>query len=295
VVARLRAFMPDPAVLALGRALQQAPALDLRVNPLLCTRDEVLEELRTEELPVEPTPYSPLGIRSAKRFAVSKHPLYVAGKLEIQDESSQLCGFLVEPAERDWVVDFCAGAGGKTLLLGALMKSRGRLYAFDTSARRLQGLGPRLKRSGLSNLTPHPIEHEHDTRIKRLAGKPDRVLVDAPCTGTGTLRRNPDLKLHQTEKDLQELTAKQRSILAAAGKLPKIGGRLVYATCSLLPEENQQIVEEFLKDNPGFELEDAAAILKRQGIPLDTGKFLAVNPIDHGMDGFFAAALKRVG
>ena len=160
----------------------------------------------------------------------------------MQDEGSQLIGYVVAPRRSDMVVDFCAGAGGKTLLLGALMRSQGRLYAFDVVAKRLANLTPRLARSGLSNVHPQVLTSERDTKVKRLAGKIDRVLVDAPCTGFGTLRRNPDLKWRQPESAVAELAAKQAAILAAAAPLVKPGGRLVYATCSVLPDENEAIV-----------------------------------------------------
>ncbi len=223
-----------------------AAPLDLRVNPLKTTRDEARAALAASGIAAEPTPYSPLGLRVAGRPALARHPLFTPGAIEVQDEGSQLVGFLVAPKRTDMVVDFCAGAGGKTLLLGALMRSQGRLYAFDTHDRRLANLKPRLARSGLSNVHPQLLAHERDTKIKRLAGKIDRVLVDAPCTGFGTLRRNPDLKWRQPESALAELAAKQRAILAAAATLVKPGGRLVYATCSVLPDENEAVVDAFL-------------------------------------------------
>ena len=174
------------------------------------------------------------------------------------------------------------------------MASTGRVYAFDVSEKRLTNLGPRLKRSGLSNITPQKIESENDTRIKRLAGKIDRVLVDAPCTGLGTLRRNPDLKYRQTEAGLAELNVKQASILKSASRLVKVGGRLVYATCSFLPEENEQIVESFLAAHPGFKLVPAAAVVNRLKWPLkDTGDYFKLSPQQHGTDGFFAAVMER--
>ena len=191
------------------------------------------------------------------------------------------------------VVDFCAGAGGKTLLLGALMRSQGRLYAFDVAAKRLANLKPRLARSGLSNVHPQLIASERDAKIKRLAGKIDRVLVDAPCTGFGTLRRNPDLKWRQPESAVAELARKQDAILAAAATLVKPGGRLVYATCSVLPDENDAVVERFLAAHPAFARGDAAAELARAGIALDTGPDLRLLPHRHGCDGFFAAILER--
>jgi 16S rRNA (cytosine967-C5)-methyltransferase len=199
----------------------------------------------------------------------------------------------VAPKRNDMVVDFCAGAGGKTLLLGAMMRSQGRLYAFDVVARRLQKMAPRLARSGLSNVHPQVITHERDAKVKRLAGKIDRVLVDAPCTGFGTLRRNPDLKWRQTPQDVAELAAKQARILDAASMLVKPGGRVVYATCSVLPEENDAIVDAFLAAHPTFSERDVAPLLVQAGVPLDTGPRLRLMPHVHGCDGFFAAVLER--
>jgi 16S rRNA (cytosine967-C5)-methyltransferase len=211
----------------------------------------------------------------------------------VQDEGSQLIGYVVAPRRTDMVVDFCAGAGGKTLLLGALMRSQGRLYAFDVVDKRLAKLTPRLARSGLSNVHPQVLTSERDTRVKRLAGKVDRVLVDAPCTGFGTLRRNPDLKWRQPESAVAELAAKQAAILASAATLVKPGGRLVYATCSVLPEENEDIVAAFLAVHPEWTTGNVAAELARAGIPLDTGPTLKLLPHLHGCDGFFAALLER--
>ena len=198
------------------------------------------------------------------------------------------------------VVDFCAGAGGKTLAIGALMRSTGRLYAFDTSERRLANLKPRQARSGLSNVHPVWIDSENDAKIKRLAGKIDRVLVDAPCSGIGTLRRNPDLKWRQTPAGIAELNIKQASILASASRLLKPGGRLVYATCSLLPQENQKIAEDFLEKHPDFEVIPAADVLKNDfldgKLPIGTSidnPWWQLWPHLHGTDGFFGAVFQR--
>jgi 16S rRNA (cytosine967-C5)-methyltransferase len=290
---KLQAFMNEEDILTLARSMQQPAPLDLRVNTLLAGRDEVLQALRDEGLEAAPTPFSPLGIRLAEKPALQKHPLFLGGKIEVQDEGSQLSGYLVAPRRHDMVVDFCAGAGGKSLLLGALMRSQGRLYAFDVAARRLDNLKPRLKRSGLSNLHPQLLNNENDPKVKRLHGKIDRVLVDAPCSGLGTLRRNPDLKWRQTPQSVAELTQKQAAILASAARLLKPGGRLVYVTCSLLPEENQDIVQAFLARQPEFELKNCGEILARQGIPLETGQYLQIAPHSHGTDGFFAAVMER--
>jgi 16S rRNA (cytosine967-C5)-methyltransferase len=170
----------------------------------------------------------------------------------VQDEGSQLLALLLEAGRGEMVVDFCAGAGGKTLAIGAAMRSTGRLYAFDTSAHRLDALKPRLARSKLSNVHPAAIAHERDDRVKRLAGKIDRVLVDAPCSGLGTLRRNPDLKWRQSPKAVEEMTAKQAAILQSAARLLKPGGRLVYATCSVLPQENEGDRAGLFRRQQGF-------------------------------------------
>ena len=198
----------------------------------------------------------------------------------------------------EMVVDFCAGAGGKTLALGASMRNTGRLYAFDVSGHRLEALKPRLARSGLSNVYPAQIAHERDDRVKRLAGKIDRVLVDAPCSGLGTLRRNPDLKWRQSPRSVQELQVRQQAILTSAARLLKSGGRLVYATCSLLTAENEEVVAAF-NEAAGREfaplapapLLEAAAVAR--AAELVEGDFLRLWPDRHGTDGFFAAAWQR--
>ena len=289
----LRHDMSEDDILALGRALQQQAPLDLRVNALAAKRDEVVRKLATEGMQASATPYSPLGVRVANNPSLGTHPLFVHGEIEIQDEGSQLLAYLVAPKRREMVADFCAGAGGKTLALGALMQSQGRLYAFDVSETRLNKLKPRLKRSGLSNVNPQLIASENDLKIKRLAGKFDRVLVDAPCSGFGTLRRNPDLKWRQSETSIGELTAKQQRILTAAAALVKPGGRLVYATCSFLRAENQDVIAAFLAAHAGFKLVPARDVLAQAGIPLDTGDYLQLYPHVHGCDGFFAAVLER--
>ena len=285
--------MDEAEILALGRALQQPAPLDLRINPLLTTREEVLKPFAADGIGAAPTPLSPLGVRLAGKPALNRHPLFTAGKVEVQDEGSQLLCFLLAPKRREMVVDFCAGAGGKTLLLGAMMQSAGRLYAFDISERRLAKLTPRLRRSQLSNVHPQVLDSEHDQRVRRLARKIDRVLVDAPCSGFGTLRRNPDLKWRQSAQGIAELTVKQRSILDAAATLVKPGGRLVYATCSFLRMENHDIVSGFLASHPSFKLLPAADVLRQQHIDLDTGEYFELAPHRHGCDGFFAAVMER--
>ena len=292
--ARLGEVYGDEERKALTQSWQVAAPLDLRVNPLKATRDEALAALVESGVAATATPYAPLGLRVKGRPSLAGHPWLADGRIEVQDEGSQLIAHLVAPRRNDMVVDFCAGAGGKSLLLGALMRSQGRLYAFDVSARRLAHFAPRLKRSGLSNVHPQALTTERDAHVKRLAGKIDRVLVDAPCTGFGTLRRNPDLKWRQQESAIAELAQKQQSILAAAATLVKPGGRLVYATCSVLPDENDDVVAAFLAAHPAFSRGDATADLARAGIALDTGPALRLLPHRHGCDGFYAEVLTRV-
>ena len=289
----LRRRMSDDEILTLARSLNQPAALDLRVNPLKATREEVLAHLVAAGIDAEACRYAPLGIRLKGRPSLARHPLYLEGKIEVQDEGSQLLGYLVAPRRGEMVADFCAGAGGKTLLLGAMMRSSGRLYAFDVADKRLAKLKPRVARAGLSNVHPVCISGESDARVKRLAGKLDRVLVDAPCSGLGTLRRNPDLKWRQTPESVAELSRKQADILAGAARLVKAGGCLVYATCSILPEENEQVVDNFLATHPDFVRQSATEALARQDIALDTGMDLRLTPHQHGTDGFYAAVLER--
>ncbi|WP_374335096.1 RsmB/NOP family class I SAM-dependent RNA methyltransferase [Leeia sp.] len=283
--------MSEADIVALGRGLREPAPLDLRVNTLKSTREQALAALQQAGWQAEPTPYSPLGIRMPGKPAINRHPLFLEGGVEVQDEGSQLLGLLLAPKRHDMVVDFCAGAGGKTLLLGALMASQGRVYAFDVSEKRINNLKPRLKRSGLSNVHPQLIAHENDSRIKRLQGKIDKVLVDAPCSGLGTLRRNPDLKWRQSEASLQDLLQRQASILESAARLVKPGGRLVYATCSILPDENQLQIARFLQSHPAFRVVPVSGLLSQ--VP-QQGDYLQLYPHVHATDGFFAAVLERV-
>lgn len=287
----------EAEALTICRSMFEQASLDLRVNTIKANREEVLAKMQVENTVkdnvIAPTPYSPIGIRMGAKLNISRHVLFTEGKIEVQDEGSQLLTYLVSPKRGMMIADFCAGAGGKTLAIGALMKNTGRLYAFDVSEKRLNNLGQRLKRSGLSNLHAQVISSEQDPKLKRLNGKFDRVLVDAPCSGLGTLRRNPDLKWRQTEQDVMELTQKQTAILARAAKLTKAGGRLIYATCSLLRDENEAIVEAFKQANPEFTLVPANEILAHHHINLDTGPYLKLLPHLHGTDGFFAAVFEK--
>ncbi len=281
---------------ALTDSLGRPAGLDLRVNLLKAKRAQVQQDLARLGIAAEPTPYSPWGLRLGDKPPLSQLDLFKQGVIEVQDEGSQLLALLLDARRGEMVVDFCAGAGGKTLAVGATMRSTGRLYAFDTSAHRLDALKPRLARSGLSNVHPVAIAHERDERIKRLSGKIDRVLVDAPCSGLGTLRRNPDLKWRQSLQSVDELVSKQQAIVDSAARMLKPGGRLVYATCSLLRAENEAVAEQFGRAHPEFEALDPAVCLPdevtdREG--LCQGGYLRLWPHRHRTDGFFAAVWQR--
>jgi 16S rRNA (cytosine967-C5)-methyltransferase len=287
---RLAAVYGAAEAARIAQGLLAAAPLDLRVNLAKRSRDEVLAGL---QLQCAATPHSPAGIRVKGKPAINRNPLFLDGSVEVQDEGSQLLAYLVAPRRGEMVADFCAGAGGKTLALAMLMRGAGRVYAMDVSERRLRDLAPRAARAGVSNIHTIVLSGEGDVRAKRLSGKIDRVLVDAPCSGFGTLRRNPDLKWRHDAAAVSKLAEKQARILKAAAKLVKPGGRLVYATCSILPDENEAVAETFAASHPEFKTLSCAALLAAQRIDLDTGQYLRLWPHRHGTDGFFAAVFER--
>ena len=282
----------------LVESLSQPAPLDLRVNTLNDKREVVQKELKAAGIDAAATPFSPWGLRLADKPALTRLDVFSRGAIEVQDEGSQLLALLLDAKRGEMVVDFCAGAGGKTLAIGATMRNTGRLYAFDTAAHRLDALKPRLARSKLSNVHPAAIAHERDERVKRLAGKIDRVLVDAPCSGLGTLRRNPDLKWRQSPQAVAEMAVKQAAILESAARLVKPGGRLLYATCSLLAQENEAVALAFTQAHADFTPLPAADVLEGLKVPQAAGlcsgasggrDFLRLWPHRHATDGFFAA------
>jgi 16S rRNA (cytosine967-C5)-methyltransferase len=282
---------------SLAESLDTPAPLDLRVNVLKANRGRVQAALAQAGVIAVPTPYSPWGLRVQGKPALGGLDAYQRGEFEVQDEGSQLLALLVDARRGETVVDFCAGAGGKTLALGAAMRNSGRLYALDVSAHRLEALKPRLARSGLANVYPMRIAHERDERVMRMVGKIDRVLVDAPCSGLGTLRRNPDLKWRQSPASVREFAGQQGLILASAAQLLKPGGRLVYATCSLLEDENEAVAATFAARHPDLQPLDAATVLERARVPsaaqLTNGPYLRLWPHRHKTDGFFAALWQR--
>ena len=293
LVERMQGQYSDEEVIAIGQSLSQAAPLDTRVNTIKGKREKVLAQLEADGFKAAGTPFSPWGIRFQDKAAINKNALFLDGFLEVQDEGSQLLALLSGANRGEVVVDFCAGAGGKTLALAAMMNNTGRLYAMDVSEKRLANIKPRIARAGVGNITPQRLDHERDLRLKKLWNKADRVLVDAPCSGLGTLRRNPDLKYRQSNASIDELVALQTRILDSAAHLVKRGGYLVYATCSILAEENQKQVEHFLSSHPDFQLVNCSDLLKSNKIALDTGEFLQLNPATHHTDGFFAAVMQK--
>ena len=291
ILPRLRARFGDTLSVEMAALGEPAP-LDLRANLLKATREEVRAALLAEGLESEPTPLSPWGLRIPGRRAVTTGAPFQSGVVEVQDEGSQLVAALVDARPGLRVADWCAGAGGKTLALAMAMQNRGSIAACDVSAHRLEGALRRLRRAGVFNVERHLTE-AGDKWAKRRAGSFDRVLVDAPCTGSGTWRRNPDARLRLMERDLAELLPRQAGILDAAARLVRIGGRLVYATCSLLHEENEGQVSDFLSRHRGFALLPLADAWALDGAPPCAGSFLSLTPRQHGTDGFFAAVLQR--
>ena len=293
--AKLRETFGDKFEVALIALNEQAPT-DLRVNTLKTTRDALISELAKENFEATPTTMSSVGIRLAKRGPIFASPTFKLGHFEVQDEGSQVVAQIVaaEPGQR--VIDFCAGAGGKTLALAAEMKNKGRILAWDTSEKRLTQMVPRIRRAGVDNVQTHVIESEQDAFIKRHKGTADRVLVDAPCSGSGTWRRNPDLKWRFTQKDLDEVVALQQSILQSAARLVKPGGRLIYATCSILKDENDDQIKKFLTTSNNFRVVCAKKIWDKKGALDEPGpvSFLELTPHQDGVDGFFAAVLMRL-
>ncbi|MFT8664995.1 RsmB/NOP family class I SAM-dependent RNA methyltransferase [Acetobacter orientalis] len=271
-------------------ALSGSATLDLRVNKLRTTRAEAQKALAREGLHAEFTPLSPWGLRLPGRLPVTSSAAFQDGRVEIQDEGSQLVAAILGVAPQMRVLDYCAGAGGKTLALAMMMENKGHIAACDVAEKRLDGAVRRLRRAGVHNVERHLLS-VGDKWAKRRAGSFDRVLVDAPCSGTGTWRRNPDARLRTTQQDLDELLVKQAQILDRAAKLVKPGGRLVYATCSILNAENSDQVEAFLKRNAAFKLVPSDSTELPESLK-NTSMF-ALTPFKNGTDGFFAAVLER--
>jgi 16S rRNA (cytosine967-C5)-methyltransferase len=279
-------------------ALEMPPPVDLRVNRLKATVEEAREALHREGIETEPMRYAPDGLRLKRRLSVVAGEAFQSGLVEVQDEGSQLVAGLVDARPGMQIADYCAGAGGKTLAIAAGMNNKGRVVAMDVLETRLDRSAQRLRRAGAHNVERRALGPDNRKWLKRQAGAFDRVLVDAPCTGTGTWRRNPDARWTLRPEDLAELVPKQADILDAAARLVKPGGALVYATCSVLPAENERQVEAFLERHPDFEAVPVSQVWQEAlgGDPpseIGPGPYLRLSPLRHGTDGFFAATLTR--
>jgi 16S rRNA (cytosine967-C5)-methyltransferase len=287
-------FGPD-ATRAMDAMNERAP-LTARANLFKGDREALRKRLASEGVNSTPTPLSPLGLSLETRVNVFALESFRDGLLEIQDEGSQLLGMLVDaPPTR--VVDACAGAGGKTLQLAVQMKNRGDLHALDIEPRRIEELRKRARRAGVHNVRTQVIPPDGtaaDEAIAPLKDKADRVLVDAPCSGTGTYRRKPDARYRLTPEELEDHVARQKALLERFSTMVKPGGRLIYGTCSILREENEAVVEDFLSRHPDFSVRPVTEELGPEvGAKVSQGPFMRLAPHTHGTDGFFGAILVR--
>ena len=296
--AGLRQSLGDRFVPELAAMLHPAP-LDLRVNRIKADRETMLARLQADGIEARAAALSPYGIRVTGRPNIAVHPLFREGAIEIQDEASQLVALVADAQPGQQVVDFCAGAGGKTLALAATMENKGRVVACDVLEGRLRRAKERFRRAGVHNVETRPLSSENDKWVKRHKASFDRVLVDAPCSGTGTWRRNPDMRWRRLGPELDELSALQARLLDSAARLVKPGGRLVYATCSLLPQENERQAAAFLERHPEFreaplqQIWDSAVVGRGGGALPGPGPHLKLSPARNETDGFFAAVFDR--
>lgn len=291
---QLQLSYPDTVTQEIA-ALNEAAPVDLRVNLLKAQRPEILKTLNLGGIEATPTPLSPTGIRLKRRTNLSQHPLWLNGTIEVQDEGSQLVAYLAGAAPGMSVLDYCAGAGGKTLAIAALMANKGRLIATDPVEWRLQRSKDRFKRASVFNAECRALNPETNKWLKRQQDHFDRVLVDVPCSGSGTWRRNPDLRWRMSESAVHEIMTKQQEILEKVKSLVKPGGRLIYATCSLYTCENQQQIERFLEANPTYKPVPVATVWQEAGLgDCPTSEtFLQLSPARNHTDGFFVAILER--
>ncbi|OGU45654.1 MAG: hypothetical protein A2X68_01035 [Ignavibacteria bacterium GWC2_56_12] len=292
MVERFRRDFGDDAELLLS-SLNEPPPLCVRVNTLKTNVDECRARLMAEGVSTEVSPISPLGLVIAKRVNMFALETFKEGWFEVQDDGSQVLPILIDPKPSAKVLDACAGAGGKTLEFAALMKNRGEIVATDVHTNRLEELRRRTRRAGASNVRVKEVSSVADLAPDH-TGWFDVVLVDAPCSGVGTIRRNPGMKWKVTERTVNELAVKQREILRQSAPMVKPGGLLTYATCTLFCEENEAVVNGFLEAHPEFTLEDPATRLERAHLSgASSGRFVKLLPHLHGTDGFFCAFLRR--
>lgn len=271
---------------ALLKSLNEPASADLRVNAGL--REQVLQDLRREGLFFAPTPYSPVGIRSSERVNLNNCIAYKEGVVEVQDEASQLAAILCDVRPEHKVIDYCAGAGGKSLAIASLLNGKGKIEAHDIDWHRLEQIKPRLERLNIKNVVP----------VRELSGKDyDRFIIDAPCSGTGTWRRSPDAKFRLTPEKLNELTKIQSQLLEFALENTKVGGRIVYITCSILPDEDENIVSAFAQRHKNVRYVDLKQLWQQKidaPYPAKNTEFLHFSPLLTNTDGFFLAIFEKM-
>lgn len=282
-------------VIPVMAALNREARVCIRVDINKMSREDVAGKFIAEGNSVEATEYSPLGLNLSKRLNLNNNALYKAGIIEVQEEASQLVGFLLNPREDETIVDACAGAGGKSLEIAALAAGKCRVFALDVDDARLRNLVTRANRNGYTNISPIKVTERDLGEAGKLLGVADKVVVDAPCSGSGTIRRNPDKKFRLTMESVASHARYQKELLDRYARLVRVGGVLVYSTCSIFPEENIAVVNSFLEANGGFQRENAANYLpgERFNRLIENG-FLTTYPHRHNMDGFFGAVMKRL-
>ena len=275
-------------------AMNEVAPVVIRVNTMMASPEECRAALEKEGIPCHPTSLSPFGLILEKRTNVHGLNAFRGGLFEIQDEGSQLLSLLVHPRRGQFIVDACAGGGGKALHLSALMENSGQIIALDVDGHRLERLRKRCRRANAVNVEPVLVDREDDSAEESYVALADAVLVDAPCSGSGTIRRNPGTKWSLTQRAIAEYQHRQQSVLTRYSRLVKPGGRIVYATCSLLEEENEEVVQSFLSKQPSFRVQSAREGLEKWNLHhLADKDFLSLLPHRHGTDGFFAAVLVR--
>jgi len=292
--AALQVSLGDGLDRELGALLNPAP-VDLRVNRLKGTREAARRLLADEGVESEPTPLCPDGLRLAARRTLPSLKAFSQGFVEVQDEGSQLAALLVDAKPGQAVADYCAGGGGKTLAMAATMRNEGSILASDTDEARLRSLGPRLRRAGVT-IAEGTLLDDDGAGEGLEPGAFDRVLLDVPCSGTGAWRRSPDAKWRLSEQELLDEVERQRAILTAAAELPKIGvGRLVYVTCSILQEENENQIEWFLAQRSDYAVLpiDEVWAATVGGVAPVPGPALRLSPAGTATDGFFVAVMER--
>lgn len=284
-------------------ALNDRAAMDIRVNALRANRAELLKALWAEGIKGEATKLAPHGIRLNENINLSAHPLLRGGRVEVQDEGSQIAAYLVDVGPGMNIVELCAGAGGKSLAMAAEMNNSGQIHAFDLSKTKLIEMKKRVQRAGLRNVQVRQLAIEEKLRatfLARAKGIADRVVLDVPCSGTGTWRRNPELRLRLTAQRLMELLETQNALLKEGATMVKPGGRMIYITCSFLPEENEGRIKQFLEEHPDWRTINWRKVTKREALAKTISlssmpHALQLSPGTHGTDGFFVAILEHSG